>query len=138
MLLCVLPLRPRKPACCFDTIQRPEAEAKTNVSLFQYLFHIRIGCIYMYYFMTDCIFLHCHRTLYVSLSVVLCLLLSGLAVFFLFPRTIDVSYVGVKSAYVTYNRDQRIIYINITVISIASISELLTKYYLFVHWRVWT
>uniref|UniRef100_A0A8C2BGC3 Transmembrane protein 106B n=1 Tax=Cyprinus carpio TaxID=7962 RepID=A0A8C2BGC3_CYPCA len=53
-------------------------------------------------------------TLYVSLSVVLCLLLSGLAVFFLFPRTIDVSYVGVKSAYVTYNRDQHIIYINIT------------------------
>ncbi|KAK2880854.1 hypothetical protein Q8A67_018122 [Cirrhinus molitorella] len=53
-------------------------------------------------------------TLYVSLSVVLCLLLSGLALFFLFPRTIDVSYVGVKSAYVTYNREQRIIYINIT------------------------
>ncbi|XP_059371068.1 transmembrane protein 106B-like [Carassius carassius] len=66
------------------------------------------------YFMTDCIFLHYYRTLYVSLSVFLCLLLSGLAVFFLFPRTIDVSYVGVKSAYVTYNRDQRIIYINLT------------------------
>ncbi|XP_077064123.1 transmembrane protein 106Ba [Siphateles boraxobius] len=53
-------------------------------------------------------------TLYVSVSVFLCLLLCGLAVFFLFPRTIDVSYVGVKSAYVTYDRDQRIIYLNIT------------------------
>ncbi|XP_052471740.1 transmembrane protein 106B [Carassius gibelio] len=53
-------------------------------------------------------------TLYVSLSVVLCLLLSGLAVFFLFPQTIDVSYVGVKSAYVTFDRDRRIIYLNIT------------------------
>ncbi|KAK9962415.1 hypothetical protein ABG768_007784 [Culter alburnus] len=53
-------------------------------------------------------------TLYVFVSVFLCLLLSGLAVFFLFPRTIDVSYVGVKSAYVTYDRDRRIIYLNIT------------------------
>lgn len=53
-------------------------------------------------------------TLYVLLSVFVCLLLSGLAVFFLFPRTIDVSYVGVKSSYVTYDKDRRIIYLNIT------------------------
>ncbi|KAL7832087.1 hypothetical protein AOLI_G00296350 [Acnodon oligacanthus] len=52
--------------------------------------------------------------LYVSLSVLLCLLLSGLAVFFLFPRTIDVSYIGVKSSYVAFDADNRIVYINIT------------------------
>ncbi|XP_056612795.1 transmembrane protein 106Ba [Triplophysa dalaica] len=53
-------------------------------------------------------------TLYVFLSVLLCLLLSGLAIFFLFPRAMNVSYVGVKSAYVTYDMDKRIIYLNIT------------------------
>uniref|UniRef100_A0A671TXQ3 Transmembrane protein 106B n=2 Tax=Sparus aurata TaxID=8175 RepID=A0A671TXQ3_SPAAU len=52
--------------------------------------------------------------LYVTISVALCLLLSGLAVFFLFPRSIDVSYVGVKSAYVSYDLDKRIVYLNIT------------------------
>ncbi|KAK3531242.1 hypothetical protein QTP70_015215, partial [Hemibagrus guttatus] len=52
--------------------------------------------------------------LYVSLSVVLCLLLSGLAVFFLFPRTIDVAYVGVKSTSVRFDAQQRIVYLNIT------------------------
>ncbi|KAI4810809.1 hypothetical protein KUCAC02_013739 [Chaenocephalus aceratus] len=51
---------------------------------------------------------------YVTISVVLCLLLSSLAVFFLFPRSIDVSYVGVKSAYVSYDLDKRIVYLNIT------------------------
>lgn len=48
-------------------------------------------------------------------SVTVCLLLSGLAVFFLFPRSIDVEYIGVKSVYVTYEPDRRIIYLNITV-----------------------
>uniref|UniRef100_A0A3B3VY75 Transmembrane protein 106B n=1 Tax=Poecilia latipinna TaxID=48699 RepID=A0A3B3VY75_9TELE len=52
--------------------------------------------------------------LYVSASVVLCLLLSSLAVFFLFPRSIDVSNVGVKSVYVSYDLDQHIVYLNIT------------------------
>ncbi|KAM9468896.1 transmembrane protein 106Ba [Clarias gariepinus] len=52
--------------------------------------------------------------LYVSLSVVLCLLLCGLAVFFLFPRTIDVAYVGVKSTHVNFDTQQRIVYLNIT------------------------
>ncbi|KAK1173174.1 transmembrane protein 106B-like [Acipenser oxyrinchus oxyrinchus] len=52
--------------------------------------------------------------LYVTVAVMVCLLLSGLAVFFLFPRSIDVSYLGIKSAYVSYNQDQRIIYLNIT------------------------
>ncbi|NXR99325.1 T106B protein, partial [Oxylabes madagascariensis] len=37
--------------------------------------------------------------LYVTASVTVCLLLSGLAVFFLFPRSIDVQYIGVKSVY---------------------------------------
>lgn len=55
------------------------------------------------------------RKLYVTISVALCLLLSGLAVFFLFPRSIDVTYVGVKSAYVSYDQDKRIVYLNITV-----------------------
>ncbi|XP_076610130.1 transmembrane protein 106B-like [Chaetodon auriga] len=52
--------------------------------------------------------------LYVSASVVVCLLLSGLAVFFLFPRSIDVSYVGVKSVFVSYNPEKRSVYLNIT------------------------
>ncbi|XP_021178994.2 transmembrane protein 106Ba isoform X2 [Fundulus heteroclitus] len=52
--------------------------------------------------------------LYVTISVSLCLLLSGLAVFFLFPRSIDVTYVGVKSAYVSYDQQQRIVYLTIT------------------------
>ncbi|KAK5855516.1 hypothetical protein PBY51_005613 [Eleginops maclovinus] len=52
--------------------------------------------------------------LYVSASVLLCLLLSSLAVFFLFPRSIDVSYVGVKSVFVSYDLEKRSVYLNIT------------------------
>ncbi|XP_065804077.1 transmembrane protein 106B isoform X1 [Labrus bergylta] len=52
--------------------------------------------------------------LYVSASVVLCLLLSSLAVFFLFPRSIDVSYAGVKTVFVSYDQDKRSVYLNIT------------------------
>ncbi|XP_077577878.1 transmembrane protein 106B-like [Stigmatopora nigra] len=52
--------------------------------------------------------------LYVTTSICVCLLLSSLAVFFLFPRTIDVDYVGVKSAYVAYDQEKKIIYLNIT------------------------
>ncbi|XP_042331722.1 transmembrane protein 106B [Sceloporus undulatus] len=52
--------------------------------------------------------------LYVTASVIVCLLLSGLAVFFLFPRSIDVEYIGVKSVYVSYEAQRRIIYLNIT------------------------
>nr|XP_046183530.1 transmembrane protein 106B-like [Oncorhynchus gorbuscha] len=52
--------------------------------------------------------------LYVMASVAVCLLLSSLAVFFLFPRTIDVSYGGVKSVFVTYDEDKRIVYLNVT------------------------
>lgn len=55
-----------------------------------------------------------------SASVLVCLLLSGLAVFFLFPRSIDVSYVGVKSVFVSYNKDKRSVYLNITVSSCSS------------------
>ncbi|KAF3833434.1 hypothetical protein F7725_024638 [Dissostichus mawsoni] len=47
-------------------------------------------------------------------SVAVCLLLSSLAVFFLFPRSIDVSYVGVKSVFVSYDQDKRSVYLNIT------------------------
>ncbi|XP_007113342.1 transmembrane protein 106B isoform X2 [Physeter macrocephalus] len=52
--------------------------------------------------------------LYVMASVFVCLLLSGLAVFFLFPRSIDVKYIGVKSAYVSYDVQKHTIYLNIT------------------------
>ncbi|XP_044284746.1 transmembrane protein 106B [Varanus komodoensis] len=52
--------------------------------------------------------------LYVTASVIVCLLLSGLAVFFLFPRSIDVEYIGVKSVYVSYEEQRRVIYLNIT------------------------
>lgn len=52
--------------------------------------------------------------LYVMASVFVCLLISGLAVFFLFPRSIDVKYIGVKSAYVGYDDQKRTIYLNIT------------------------
>ncbi|XP_078519908.1 transmembrane protein 106B [Lissotriton helveticus] len=52
--------------------------------------------------------------LYVTFSVILCLLLSGLAVFFLFPRSIDVEYIGVKSVYVTYDEVQHSVFLNIT------------------------
>ncbi|XP_016016211.1 transmembrane protein 106B [Rousettus aegyptiacus] len=52
--------------------------------------------------------------LYVMASVFVCLLISGLAVFFLFPRSIDVKYIGVKSAYVNYDFKKRMIYLNIT------------------------
>ncbi|KAF4100284.1 hypothetical protein G5714_018480 [Onychostoma macrolepis] len=52
--------------------------------------------------------------LYVTASVIVCLLLSSLAVFFLFPRSIDVNYVGVKSVYVSYDQTKRIVYLNVT------------------------
>ncbi|XP_051927244.1 transmembrane protein 106B-like [Hippocampus zosterae] len=52
--------------------------------------------------------------LYVTASVVVCLLLSSLAVFFLFPRSIDVTYVGVKSVYVGYDKEKQSVYLNIT------------------------
>lgn len=52
--------------------------------------------------------------LYVTASVAACLLLSSLAVFFLFPRTIDVSYVGVESVSISYDQEKRSVYLNIT------------------------
>ncbi|KAE8282376.1 Transmembrane protein 106B [Larimichthys crocea] len=52
--------------------------------------------------------------LYVFASVAVCLLLCSLAVFFLFPRSIDVSYVGVKSVFVNYDQEKRSVYLNIT------------------------
>lgn len=71
----------------------------------------------------DLVFAFLLRKLYVTASVVVCLLLSSLAVFFLFPRSIDVSYVGVKSVFVSYDQEKRSVYLNITVslrLSIAS------------------
>ncbi|XP_072010479.1 transmembrane protein 106B [Engystomops pustulosus] len=52
--------------------------------------------------------------LYVTASVIVCLLLSGLAVFFLFPRSVDVHYVGIKAVYVTYDESGPSVYLNIT------------------------
>ncbi|XP_029444836.1 transmembrane protein 106B [Rhinatrema bivittatum] len=52
--------------------------------------------------------------LYVSVSVAACLLFCGLALFFLFPRSIDVQYVGVKSVYMSKDQVYHFIYLNIT------------------------
>ncbi|XP_072269045.1 transmembrane protein 106B [Pyxicephalus adspersus] len=52
--------------------------------------------------------------LYVTVSVIVCLLLSSLAVFFLFPRSIDIQYVGIKAVYVTYEEATNSVYLNIT------------------------
>ncbi|KAM4028277.1 transmembrane protein 106B [Anomaloglossus baeobatrachus] len=52
--------------------------------------------------------------LYVTVSVIVCLLLSGLAVFFLFPRSVDVQYVGVKAVFVNYDESGPSVYLNIT------------------------
>lgn len=43
-----------------------------------------------------------HTKLYVAVSVAVCLLLSLLVLFFLFPRTVTLSPVAVKSVYVTF------------------------------------
>uniref|UniRef100_A0A8C0PAE7 Transmembrane protein 106B n=1 Tax=Canis lupus familiaris TaxID=9615 RepID=A0A8C0PAE7_CANLF len=47
--------------------------------------------------------------LYVMASVFVCLLLSGLAVFFLFPRSIDAKYIGTYSI-----KKKHMVYLNIT------------------------
>ncbi|XP_059812507.1 transmembrane protein 106A [Hemitrygon akajei] len=48
--------------------------------------------------------------LYVAVAVIISLLISGLAIFFLFPRSIDVEHVGIKSAYVIDDKkDYRVI-----------------------------
>ncbi|CAH2282494.1 transmembrane 106B [Pelobates cultripes] len=52
--------------------------------------------------------------LYVMVSIVVCLLLCGLGVFFLFPRSVDIQYVGVKSVYVGYDEGGSMVYLNIT------------------------
>ncbi|OCT74041.1 transmembrane protein 106B S homeolog isoform X1 [Xenopus laevis] len=52
--------------------------------------------------------------LYVTVSVIVCLLLSCLAVFFLFPRSVDVHSVGVKSVLVSYDEENHLVYLNIT------------------------
>lgn len=68
-----------------------------------------------------------YSKLYVTASVIVCLLLSSLAVFFLFPRSIDVNYVGVKSVYVSYDQAKRIVYLNVTVSSSREIHTLQTS-----------
>ncbi|KAM8967569.1 transmembrane protein 106B [Pelodytes ibericus] len=52
--------------------------------------------------------------LYVMVSVIVCLLLSGLAVFFLFPRSVDIEYIGVKSVFVSYDESGSLVYLNVT------------------------
>lgn len=106
-------LRSGEPARGSDPVQRPEAEAKQDVSLFSFKALQGVGRRQLlsgvhFFFLSS-------RKLYVTISVSLCLLLSGLAVFFLFPRSIDVTYVGIKSAYVSYDQEKRIVYLTITV-----------------------
>ncbi|XP_041087565.1 transmembrane protein 106B-like [Polyodon spathula] len=43
--------------------------------------------------------------LYVCVSVIICLLASALVIFFVFPRTITVTAVGIKSVFVWYPQD---------------------------------
>ncbi|XP_075070143.1 transmembrane protein 106B [Mixophyes fleayi] len=52
--------------------------------------------------------------LYVMVSVSVCLLLSGLALFFFFPRSVDVEYIGVKAVVVTYDERGAAVFLNIT------------------------
>lgn len=79
------------------------------------MFHYVIFDASMFKYLTFLFFFFFSSKLYVMASVFVCLLLSGLAVFFLFPRSIDVKYIGVKSAYVSYDVQKRTIYLNITV-----------------------
>ncbi|XP_029997555.1 transmembrane protein 106B-like [Sphaeramia orbicularis] len=53
-----------------------------------------------------------HTKLYVFVSITLCLLISGLMLFFLFPRSIILSPATVKSSYVYFTKDG--VLINIT------------------------
>lgn len=81
---------------------------KRSGVLFSFNMLLTLECAFFFSFFS-------HRKLYVTASVIVCLLLSGLAVFFLFPRSVDVEYIGVKSVYVNYEQSRRIIYLNITV-----------------------
>ncbi|XP_069763456.1 transmembrane protein 106A isoform X2 [Narcine bancroftii] len=48
--------------------------------------------------------------LYVAVAVVISLFISGLAIFFLFPRSINIEHVGIKSAYIIDDKkDYRVI-----------------------------
>lgn len=53
------------------------------------------------------------RKLYVAVSVGVCLLVSALVLFFLFPRSVLLSPVAVKSSFVYFTEDD--VQINITV-----------------------
>lgn len=53
-----------------------------------------------------------HTKLYIAVSVALCLLVSSLVLFFLFPRSVLLSPVAVKSSYVYFTEDD--VLINIT------------------------
>ncbi|KAK5855577.1 hypothetical protein PBY51_007242 [Eleginops maclovinus] len=53
-----------------------------------------------------------HTKLYMAVSVALCLLVSSLVLFFLFPRSVLLSPVAVKSSFVYFNKED--VQINIT------------------------
>lgn len=55
------------------------------------------------------------RKLYVLLSVLLCLLLSGLGVFFLFPHSVLVDDDGIKVVQVWFDRKNSAVLLAITV-----------------------
>uniref|UniRef100_UPI00358EDC74 transmembrane protein 106B-like n=1 Tax=Myxine glutinosa TaxID=7769 RepID=UPI00358EDC74 len=52
--------------------------------------------------------------LYMAISVIICLLISSLIIFFLFPRSVDVVTNGIKSDIVWMDNIQKILHINIT------------------------
>ena len=61
-----------------------------------------------------CFFFFCSKQ-YVLLSVLLCLLASGLVVFFLFPHSVLVDDDGIKVVKVTFNKQDSLVILAITV-----------------------
>lgn len=67
---------------------------------------------------SDCLsgYVLCHSSKqYVLLSVLLCLLASGLVVFFLFPHSVLVDDDGIKVVKVTFNKQDSLVILAITV-----------------------
>lgn len=96
--------RSGKQAGCCHSLYWPEAETQTHVRL---LLILVVLCISVSHVLSSL------RKLYVALSVGLCLLVSILVLFFLFPRSVLLSPVAVKSSSVYFTHDG--VQINITV-----------------------
>lgn len=60
-----------------------------------------------------------HTKLYVTISVVVCILISALVLFFLFPRSVLLSHVSVQSSYVFFTKD----YVQINITNVLNITN---------------